>query len=100
MLPMIDITMYGLITLQCHWCLFQLYWFTVEFGICKQKGELRAYGAGIMSSYGELEHALSDRPEKRAFDPVKTAVQAYTDADLQPLYFVAESFDDMMRKMK
>ncbi|KAH3746584.1 tyrosine 3-monooxygenase-like [Dreissena polymorpha] len=77
-----------------------LYWFTVEFGICKQKGELKAYGAGILSSYGELAHALSDKPEKRPFDPDKTAVQAYTDEDLQPLYFVAESFEDMMKKMK
>ncbi|KAH3746515.1 hypothetical protein DPMN_180923 [Dreissena polymorpha] len=64
-----------------------LYWFTVEFGICKQKGKLKAYGAGILSSYGELAHALSDKPEKRPFDPDKTAVQAYTDEDLQPLYF-------------
>lgn len=78
----------------------QLYWFTIEFGICKQKGELKAYGAGILSSYGELQHALSDKPEKRPFDPEKTAIQSYTDEDLQPLYFVAESFDDMMKKMK
>lgn len=77
-----------------------LYWFTVEFGICKQKGELKAYGAGILSSYGELKHALSDTPEKRPFDPEKTATQSYTDEDLQPLYFVAESFDEMMKKMR
>ncbi|XP_045196696.2 tyrosine 3-monooxygenase-like [Mercenaria mercenaria] len=77
-----------------------MYWFTVEFGICKQKGDLKAYGAGILSSYGELKHALSDAPEKRPFEPEKTAVQSYTDEDLQPLYFVAESFEDMMVKMR
>lgn len=77
-----------------------LYWFTVEFGLCKQRGELKAYGAGILSSYGELEHALSDAPEKRPFDPEKTALQAYTDQDLQPIYYIAESFNDMMGKMK
>jgi phenylalanine-4-hydroxylase len=47
----------------------RLYWYTVEFGVVRQKGELRAYGAGLLSSFGELQHAVAEKPEIRKFDP-------------------------------
>ncbi|XP_050300700.1 tyrosine 3-monooxygenase isoform X2 [Anthonomus grandis grandis] len=77
-----------------------VYWFTVEFGLCKEAGETKVYGAGLLSAYGELLHALSDKPEHRPFDPASTAVQPYQDQEYQPIYYVAESFDDMKDKFR
>ena len=77
-----------------------IFWFTVEFGLCRQDGEVRAFGAGLLSSFGELEYALSDKPELRPFEPPKTALQKYPITDFQPVYYVAESFKDAQEKVR
>ncbi|PIO72331.1 Biopterin-dependent aromatic amino acid hydroxylase [Teladorsagia circumcincta] len=76
-----------------------VYWFIIEFGLCREDGQLKAIGAGLLSAYGELMHACSDKPEHREFDPATTAVQKYEDSDYQPLYFVAQSIQDALSKL-
>lgn len=75
------------------------YWFTVEFGLCRQNGELKAFGAGLLSSFGELKYCLSDEPETRSFEPEKTAQQDYPITSFQPIYYIADSFKDAKDKM-
>lgn len=67
--------------------------------MCRQGGQLKAYGAGLLSSFGELEYCLTDKPEIRPFDPPVTAQQKYPITSYQPVYFVAESFADAKEKM-
>ncbi|KAL4233621.1 hypothetical protein ACF0H5_008303 [Mactra antiquata] len=76
------------------------YWFTVEFGLCRQEGNLKAFGAGLLSSFGELQYCLTDKPEKRPFEPMKTAEQKYPITEFQPVYFVADSFESAKQKMR
>ena len=52
-----------------------------------------------MSSYGELQYALENKSEIRPFDPPNTGVQKYPITEYQPVYYVAESFEDAKEKM-
>jgi len=70
-----------------------VYWFTVEFGLCRQDGDIRAYGAGLLSSFGEMEYAKSGEPKLLSLDPEKTSMTEYPITTYQPTYFVADSFE-------
>ncbi|MFV2071198.1 MAG: phenylalanine 4-monooxygenase [Thermoanaerobaculales bacterium] len=76
-----------------------LYWFTIEYGVLYDEGELRAYGAGLLSSFGELENALSGEVEIRDFDPRQAKETSYPITTYQPLLWsvgsIREAFDKM-----
>eukprot|EP00053_Salpingoeca_punica_P007587 m.69111 g.69111 ORF g.69111 m.69111 type:complete len:452 (-) comp14225_c0_seq1:479-1834(-) len=76
------------------------YWFTVEFGMCRENGQIKAFGAGLLSSFGELQYCLSGKPELAPFVPEVTAVCEYPITTYQPKYFVTESFEDMKHRMR
>jgi phenylalanine-4-hydroxylase len=73
----------------------RLYWFTVEFGLIEEDGEVKAYGAGLLSSYGELEHAFGDEVERRPFDLEQVINHNYTYSDMQPVLYVIPSYGEL-----
>lgn len=73
----------------------RLYWFTVEFGLVDHEGETKAYGAGLLSSYGELEHAFSADVERRPFDLEQVINHDYTYSDMQPVLYVIPSYAEL-----
>ncbi|KAL5275651.1 PAH family protein [Megaselia abdita] len=75
-----------------------IFWFTVEYGLCREDGQLKAYGAGLLSSYGELQYCLTDKPEIRDFEPTVTGVTKYPITKFQEVYYVAESFESAKEK--
>jgi phenylalanine-4-hydroxylase len=73
--------------------LAHIYWFTIEFGVLLEEGNLKAYGAGLLSSAGELD-AMS-RSELRPLDLEAASRQSYDPTQYQQRLFYAESFDAM-----
>jgi phenylalanine-4-hydroxylase len=76
--------------------LARLYWYTVEFGLIRTGSGLRAYGAGILSSAGELRHSVSSPdPQRIAFDLDRVMRTRYRIDCFQPTYFVIDSFQQL-----
>ena len=79
--------------------LARLYWYTVEFGLIRDGGGLKLYGAGIVSSFGESHFALEDAsPNRIGFDLKRVMRTHYRIDDYQQTYFVIDSFADLLRQ--
>lgn len=72
----------------------RLYWYTAEFGLVKEKGDVKIWGAGILSSPQESVWALEEaQPDRLPFDPVRAMQTPFAIDVMQPTYFVMESLD-------
>jgi phenylalanine-4-hydroxylase len=79
--------------------LARLYWYTIEFGLIAEPEGLRAYGAGVLSSPGEVHHALeSTRVHRERFDLVRVMQTKYLIDDFQKTYFVVDSFGQLFEE--
>lgn len=72
----------------------RVFWFTIEFGVIRESEELRAYGAGLLSSYGEIDEFRG--AELRELDVAAMGVQPYDITKYQPVLFAADGMDHLM----
>jgi phenylalanine-4-hydroxylase len=76
----------------------RFFWFTVEFGLMRGRGPngICAYGSGLLSSYGELEHAIESDEVQRYPLQLEWVVNQVAEIDhYQPILFVVDSFDHL-----
>jgi phenylalanine-4-hydroxylase len=74
--------------------LSRVFWFTLEFGVVEEGGELKAYGAGLLSSYGELD--VFRQAEVRDWDLVAMGTCDYDITHYQPVLFAARSYERLL----
>jgi len=78
--------------------LSRIYWFTIEFGVLREEGAVKAYGTGLLSSAGELEKM--HQVELRPLDLDAAAHLNYDPTHFQPVLFCADSFEAMYQTLR
>jgi phenylalanine-4-hydroxylase len=74
----------------------RFFWFTIEFGLMRSRHGLRVYGSGLLSSYGEIEHAIESPAVQRYPMQIEWAInQGFEINHYQPLLFIVESFEHL-----
>lgn len=70
----------------------RLFWFTVEFGLVKEAGKVKAYGSGLISSHADCAHALGPDCERRPFSVDAVLEQSFEIDHVQDVLFVIDTF--------
>ncbi len=71
----------------------KVFWFSLEFGVLREGGEVRSYGAGLLSSYGEIQQVA--QADLRPLDIARMGVQTYDITHYQPILFCADGFGEV-----
>lgn len=80
--------------------LSRVFWYTVEFGLMKENGGFKAYGSGLLSSYGELEHCIESPDVQRYPFQLEWVInQTFYIDRMQPVLFVIDSFDQLYTEL-
>ena len=79
--------------------LSRIYWFTIEFGMIEENNSLKIYGAGIISSFGETQHAIDNQTQKHPFEIDTIMNTPYRTDIIQDKYFVIQSFEQLYQSI-
>ncbi len=71
----------------------KVFWFSLEFGVLREDGEVRCYGAGLLSSYGEIQQV--EQADLRPLEVARMGVQTYDITHYQPILFCADGFSEV-----
>ena len=78
----------------------RLFWFTVEFGLIRENGEVKIYGSGLISSASDAANALGPSCDRRPFSLEDVLAQPFRIDQLQEILFVLESFDQLFEAVE
>jgi phenylalanine-4-hydroxylase len=78
--------------------LARIYWYTIEFGVLREDGKVKAYGTGLLSSAGELD--AMHGAELRPLDLAAASIQDFDPTSYQPILFCADSFEEMYQTLR
>ena len=78
----------------------RLFWFTVEFGLIRQDGEVKVYGSGLISSHGECSRVLAGRCQVKNFELEAVMNQEFQTSEMQPVLYAVESFEQIYEAAK
>ncbi|MCL4150441.1 UNVERIFIED_CONTAM: hypothetical protein GTU68_040955 [Idotea baltica] len=78
----------------------RLYWFTIEFGLIKGNDKPHIYGAGILSSYGEVDHIYGPDVEILPFDLEKVINNHFVNSEIQMRYYLLEDMDQLYASLQ
>lgn len=74
--------------------LADVFWFSLEFGVVREGDEIRCYGAGLLSSYGEIDEF--GNATLRPLDVAEMGSRSYDITHYQPVLFCADSMDQIV----
>ena len=77
-------------------CLNRFYWHTIEFGMVREFGDKKIYGAGILSSHGETKHCLGPDVRMVPFDVQEIFHTPFRMDTFQDIHFVLQSFEQLL----